>query len=80
VAIEVELTAKKPADLLDKLENLVRASGLDRSTLHYTSTFPVVWFYVPTENIKSLIESAAEKLNENEQGRVSAGVQDNLIA
>jgi hypothetical protein len=80
VAIEVELTAKKPADLLDKLENLVRASGLDRSTLHYTSTFPVVWFYVPTENLKSLIESAAEKLNENEQGRVSAGVQDNLIA
>lgn len=80
VAIEVELTAKKPVDLLDKLINLVRASALDAETLHYVNTFPVIWFYVPNENIKGLIESAAAKLNDNEQGRISAGVQDNLIA
>ena len=80
VAIEVELTPKKPADLLDKLEALVRASGFDLASSRYTSTFPVVWFYVPNENIKGLIESAAEKLNDNEQGRVSAGVQADLVA
>ena len=80
IAIEVELSPKKPTELLDKLINLVRASALDTHTLRYAATFPVVWFYVPNDNIKGLVESARDELEDNEQRRVSAGVQADLIA
>jgi hypothetical protein len=80
IAIEVELTSKKPAELFDKLVHLVRATAMDTQSLRYTSTFPVVWFYVPDEKIKGLVESARSGLQEREQGRVSAGVQPDLIA
>jgi hypothetical protein len=62
IAIEVELSPKKPNELIDKLVNLV------------------VWFYVPNENIKGLVESACGALEENEQRRISAGVQADLTA
>lgn len=79
IAIEVELSIKKPAELLTKLIHLVRASAMDGSG-RWSSTFPVVWFYVPNESIKGLVESACDDLPEKEQKRVSAGIQADLIA
>lgn len=82
VAIEVELTAKKPVELQDKLAHLLRSSYYSTEPPYgNTYTFPVVWFYVPNENIKGLIETACDVvLTDDERRRVSAGVQDNLIA
>jgi len=80
IAIEVELSVKKPADLLDKLANLVHASVLDAQTLHSCSLFPAIWFYVPNERMKELIESARVDLPEGQRQRVSAGVAKDLLA
>lgn len=80
VALEVELSPKKPDIMLDKLVNLVRASGLEPGTYQYTNLFPVIWFYVPGERVKKLIESAIEKLRDDEQNRVSVGIEEDLIA
>ncbi len=79
VALEAEITAKKPADVEQKLIRLVRHIVSDG--LGYAAAFPTVWFYVPSEPMKKLIESAAAAaLNDDEQARVSVGVQKDLIA
>jgi hypothetical protein len=78
VAIEVELSVKKPADLEQKLIRLVR---------HYVSTglgygpaFPTIWIYVPSEKLKAVVEDAIEALTDEEQNRVSVGIEKDLIA
>jgi hypothetical protein len=75
VAIEVELSPKKPADLAEKLSRLVRAP----SSPGAQAAFPVAWFYVPSENAKALIEAASQGLPERERRRVSVAVQKDLI-
>jgi hypothetical protein len=80
VAIEAEISPKKPAVIFDKLVRLVRASGLDQESLQYGPTFPAIWFYVPDEKIKRLVESALEDLQEDEQKRVSVAIEQDLIA
>jgi hypothetical protein len=78
VAIEVEITAKKPAEIENKLVRLVRHYTSDG--LGYRAAFPLIWFYVPNERIKELIEDGIEELKDDEQARVSVGVTDILIA
>lgn len=80
IAIEVEISAKKPADLIEKLQNLLYATFMSKETLHYEHTFPTIWFYVPSATMKVLVEAARESLRPDDQGRVSAGIEDDLIA
>lgn len=80
VAIEAEISAKKPAVLLDKLVRFVRASGFNSESSRYGLTFPALWLYVPNESIKKLVEAAIEALLEDEQERVSVAVEQDLIA
>ena len=79
IAIEVELSAKKLGELETKLIRLVRYI-VDDGSLGYTKAFPTIWFYVPSEKIKALVEDAIEALQDDEQKRVSVGIDANLLA
>jgi hypothetical protein len=78
VAIEVELTAKKPEEIYKKLVSLVRHS-VSRGN-GYEKAFHAIWFYVSSERIKTLIEEAREKLAEDEQKRVAVVLSPMLQA
>jgi hypothetical protein len=78
VAIEVELTPKKPSDLASKLHQLLSATMTDSYKTVYT--FPVIWFYVPTEVMKTLIEKARLDLTDQDQKRISVGLEPDLLA
>jgi hypothetical protein len=79
-AIEAEISPKKPAVLFDKLVRLVRASGFNSEHSRYGPTFPALWFSVPNESIKKLVEAAIEELLEDEQERVSVAIEQDLMA
>lgn len=78
VAIEVEITSKKPSDLVNKLGSLVAANALD--SYKVVQMFPLIWFYVPTQAMKELVETACADLVEDDQKRVGARVQPDLVA
>src|SRR5262249_42039564 len=72
VAVEVELTAKKPADLKRKIKALVGCRDEQ-----YQHRFPTIWFYVADGKIEQAIERAIDDLGEEE--RVGVGVFPNLV-
>jgi hypothetical protein len=82
IAVEVEISAKRPADLEEKLARLARWTVFDsKKTYDHVPVFPTIWFYVPNDQIKELIRSAClEALNEEERGRVAVGIETDLIA
>lgn len=79
IAVEVEISAKKPKEVEAKLARLLRRYEFD---LDGKRCFPFarVAFFVPNENIKDLVESACEKLQEDERFRVTIDVREDLIA
>lgn len=78
IALEVELTAKKPAELAAKLSRLVR--HYSRNGLEVELTFPTIWLYVPSERLKALVEEAIEALRDDEQQRVEVVMAQGLVA
>lgn len=80
VAIEVEISPKKPVDVQSKLHQLMAATMTDNATLKTVYTFPVVWFYVPSQPMKTLIENARLELIDQDQKRISVGLEAHLIA
>jgi hypothetical protein len=76
VAVEVELTAKKPDDLRRKLQHLV-----DQYEAGYTrAKFPTIWFYVPDEKLQRAVERARESLKwEKDQERISVAIFHGLL-
>lgn len=79
VAVEVEISLKKPADLEAKLVHLVRHI-VGKPTGGYQEAFAHIWFCVPSEKVKVLIEAARDKLQDKEKTRVSVAVQADLKA
>jgi hypothetical protein len=77
VAIEAEISLKKPADLEVKIKRLVRHYGY--SSLEYGPVFSSIWFYASSERIKMAVEDVRDELKENEQGRVSVLVNENML-
>jgi hypothetical protein len=79
IAIEAEISAKKPADVWAKLARLIHR--YESTGLAFEAAFPLVWFYVPNEPMKKLILSAIGDLrNDEEKRRVAVGVQADMIA
>jgi hypothetical protein len=78
IALEVEISPKKPADLEQKLIRLARHIVSDG--LGYRSAFSTIWFYTPNEQIKTLVESCYEVLTDDERARVSVGIEKDLLA
>lgn len=68
---------KKTADLEVKIKRLVCHYGY--RGLEYGSVFSSNWFYVANERIKTAVENARDELKEDEQGRVSALVNESLL-
>lgn len=79
IAVEVQISKLAPAEWLKKLRELVRAYQEVESGLGYEDSFPKIWFYVPSEEMKDAFESARLKLKEDDQERVSVIVQDDLL-
>lgn len=75
IAVEVELTPKRPDDLRRKLAALTDCYG-ENDRLK----FPVIWFYVPNKKMEAAVERAREHLIEEDQKRVKIGVQPDMIA
>ncbi len=70
IAIEVELTPKKPQDLFKKLLSLVLATERGPG-YSYVKTYPAIWIYVPNESMKRAVEAARARLREDEPKRIS---------
>ena len=79
-AIEVELSAKKPEDLLGKLQRLVYYQVLDQVTFQRVPGFRRIRFFVATERMKEVVERAVKHLQEDEQKRVLIDVRPSLVA
>jgi hypothetical protein len=75
VAIEVELSSKKPADLAKKMEELTDCIGRDDRY-----KFPRIWFHVPDEQGRQAAERARTGLIEQDQKRIDIVVLPGLIA
>lgn len=78
VAVEAELSIKKPTDLEDKLSRLLR--HYTETSLDYHPMFPLIWFYVPTERMKAVVETAILAIKRDDhRKRVAVGIQTDLI-
>jgi hypothetical protein len=80
VAIEVELTPKKPEVLYQKFENLVNFTHFSLQTARYINAFPVIWVYVPDDKMKKAVEVAFGRLTDTDRRRVSVGIETDLRA
>lgn len=78
VAVEAEITLKKPEEMKEKLVRLVRHM-VSRGN-GYEKAFHAVWLYAGTERIQQLIEKGKEGLQEEEQKRVWVVLAPSLIA
>lgn len=79
VAIEAEISAKKADEMKAKLIRLVRYI-VSTPPLGYGPAFPAIWFYVPTEGLKKLVEAAREELTDEEQPRVGVAVMATMLS
>ncbi len=61
VALEVEISIKKPDILVAKMSWLLR---------HYRANYQHVWFYVPNSKVSRAVEAARGKLRPDEQAKV----------
>jgi len=73
IAIEVEISPKKPAELFEKVVRLVRDYELNLKG-DYIPRYSSVWFYVPSPAMKTAVDAAISKLKPDEQERVATGV------
>lgn len=80
VAIEVQISPLKPAEMFVKVRNLVREYHSTAETIGYEAKYPTIWFYVPSEGLKDAVEEAIEGLRDDEQKRVSVGLEPSIIA
>lgn len=78
IALEVEISPKKPAEVLSKVIKLVRRSVFQGQGLE--PAFPSIWFYVPDKKMKKLVETAIDGLHgEDEKRRVSVGISEKMV-
>jgi hypothetical protein len=74
IAIEVELSLKKPEELWGKVVRLVRHTELDRMSMRYRG-YDAIWFYVPSEQLRgAILDAAAGLKDEDEQKKISVAV------
>jgi hypothetical protein len=79
IAIEVEISQKKPAELQRKLQALVSYLPFDEAVGNYRHFYSAVWFYVPDERIKRAVEAARDQLHQDWQKRITVAVKDSLL-
>lgn len=72
VAVEVEISEKKKPELEAKLERLTGHWRLNNGPWAVRS----IWFYVPSEKIKTLIDAARESLADKDRRRVGVAVME----
>ena len=72
IAVEVELTQKKPDDLFHKIESLLLAHNPHT----HQPAYMAIWFYTPDERIKKALETAREAhINDRYASRRASMVQ-----
>lgn len=70
IAIEVELTQKKPDELEAKMRRLCYAYNV----LDDQPAYPTIWFYVASENIQRAIERAQAEMLPEHRDRIAVAV------
>jgi hypothetical protein len=81
VAIEAEISAKKPADVVAKLARLARKVVFDdEESYGYRKAFDEIWVYVPNERMEKLVESALGDLRDEDAKRIGVAVIKDLVA
>ncbi len=78
IAVEAEITPKKPADLEAKIASLVGAYPPD-DYMKDSPIFARVWFYVPNARMEEAVKEACQSLEDKESVRVGLGVNDTLL-
>lgn len=73
-AVEVQISDLKPAEWHKKLHALIY-----NWTSDYQRRYPWIWIYVATEELKEAAEDAIDELQDEDQRRVSALVQGDLL-
>ncbi len=78
IAIEAEISQKKPAELENKLYHLLdyRDPAIEST---YIPVYNAVWFYVPNERIQKAAEAARAQLPASFQQRVHIVLHTNLL-
>ena len=76
LAVEVEMTEKKPADLEKKLYQLVQGST---SFGGMFGGFPKAWVFVPSERMNALVTAARAKLDDKDKARIQITTYPSLV-
>jgi hypothetical protein len=79
IAIEVELSQKKPAELVHKLRALISYIPWDEEVGNYRTFYPTIWFFVPSQKIQRAVEAARDRLHSDQQKRVHVVVHPSLL-
>jgi hypothetical protein len=79
IAIEAEISVKKPEEIAAKLVRLVRQSVLTGGYQH-ESAYSMIWFYVSSERIQRVVEAGIEVLLDEEKQRVGIVLVPTIVA
>lgn len=79
IAIEVEISPKKPAELVRKLAALATYIDYDQESGNYRPVYPTIWFVVPDEKLQRAVEAAREHLEARAQQRIHTLVMPGLL-
>jgi hypothetical protein len=79
IAIEVEMSQKKPAELVHKLKNLAGYIAYNEEVGNYRKVYAASWFYVPNEKLQRAVETARDHLQADLQKRIYVILNDTLL-
>ncbi len=79
IAIEVEISQKKPAELAHKLRALIRYIPYDEEVGNYRTFYPTIWFFVPSPKIQRAVEAARDRLHPDAQKRIHVVILPSLL-
>ena len=78
-ALEVQISELKEREWDRKLHALLNAYRQTPGSYGYEQSFPSIWIYVPTQEMKDAVQRSLAKCDEEDQARVGVAVNTNLV-
>ena len=79
IAIEVEISPKKPSELIRKLAVLAGYVDYDQDAGNYRKVYAKTWFIVPDAKLQRAVETARDHLQKDLQERIHVQLIDSLL-
>lgn len=79
IAVEVELSQKKPAELVKKLRTLIGYLPFDEEIGNYRPFYPTIWFFVPDKKIQRAVEAARDSLHKDQHQHIHIVLHPSLL-